>query len=286
MSLHIKNIMVTGGNAGIGFALCKQLVVEHGCRVFLGSRNADKGMDAVRDIRKALSEDCSNLIELVVVDVGDDSSVNAAAATVASYLGSSKLFALVNNAGVGPQQASAEEIININLFGTKRMVDAFAPFIDNSDGRIVNVGSGAGCSYCQHCPPATQALLCREPASWELIVSWVGKSSDGLTGVGGKADSMGGYGVSKALLHSYTMLLASQYPSWKINACTPGFIQTKLTAGWGASKSPEEGTVAIRKLLFEDLQGNGWYYGSDGVRSPYHFMRNPGEPEYDGVSPY
>ena len=68
MSLHIKNIMVTGGNAGIGFALCKQLVVEHGCRVFLGSRNADKGMDAVRDIRKALSEDCSNLIELVVVD--------------------------------------------------------------------------------------------------------------------------------------------------------------------------------------------------------------------------
>ena len=28
------------------------------------------------------------------------------------------------------------------------------------------------------------------------------------------------------------------------------------------------------------------YYGSDGMRSPYHFMRNPGEPVYDGVPPH
>ena len=29
--------------------------------------------------------------------------------------------------------------------------------------------------------------------------------------------------------------------------------------------------------------GNGWYYGSDGLRSPLHYMRNPGEPPWDGV---
>ena len=29
---------------------------------------------------------------------------------------------------------------------------------------------------------------------------------------------------------------------------------------------------------------SGWYYGSDGVRSPLHFMRG-GEPAYDGVVP-
>jgi hypothetical protein len=63
------------------------------------------------------------------------------------------------------------------------------------------------------------------------------------------------------------------------------FINTKMTAGFGAQKSPDEGTVAIKKLLFEPLSGNGWYYGSDGMRSPYHFMRNPGEPVYDGVPP-
>ena len=70
--------------------------------------------------------------------------------------------------------------------------------------------------------------------------------------------SMSGYGPSKALLACYTMLLAKENPSWNISCCSPGFIDTKLTAGWGASKTPEEGTMAIRKLLFEPLEGNGW----------------------------
>ena len=34
------------------------------------------------------------------------------------------------------------------------------------------------------------------------------------------------------------------------------------------------------------IVGNGWYYGSDGIRSPLHYMRNPGEPEYDGSDPF
>merc|ERR1711879_160191 len=103
---------------------------------------------------------------------------------------------------------------------------------------------------------------------------------------GSEADSMGGYGLSKALLTNYTSLLAKENSSLKINCCSPGFIDTKLVPkGWGASKPPDQGTVAIKHLLFADLQGNGWYYGSDGVRSPLHFMRNPGEPAYDGVVP-
>ena len=32
-------------------------------------------------------------------------------------------------------------------------------------------------------------------------------------------------------------------------------------------------------------QASGWYFGSDAVRSPLHFMRNPGEPPYDGQVP-
>ena len=58
-----------------------------------------------------------------------------------------------------------------------------------------------------------------------------------------------------------------------------------MTRGYGATKPPEEGTVSTMKCLFDELPGNGFYYGSDGVRSPLHFMRNPGEPEYDGMPP-
>lgn len=52
--------------------------------------------------------------------------------------------------------------------------------------------------------------------------------------------------------------------------------------GKGADLTPEQGTVSIRHCLFNQLQGNGWYYGSDAKRSPLHLKRDPGEKEYDG----
>ena len=36
MAAARRIILVTGGNAGIGLALCRQLVVEEGCHVLLG----------------------------------------------------------------------------------------------------------------------------------------------------------------------------------------------------------------------------------------------------------
>jgi carbonyl reductase 1 len=50
--------------------------------------------------------------------------------------------------------------------------------------------------------------------------------------------------------------------------------------GMGATKPAEEGTVSIRHCLFKELKANGLFYGSDALRSPLHFMRNPGEPEF------
>ena len=50
----------------------------------------------------------------------------------------------------------------------------------------------------------------------------------------------------------------------------------------GATKPAAEGTLSIKKCIFEDLEGSGYYFGSDGLRSPLKGMRSPGEPEYDG----
>ena len=38
--------------------------------------------------------------------------------------------------------------------------------------------------------------------------------------------SAGAYGLSKALLNSYTILAAREHPSLKINSCSPGMIAT------------------------------------------------------------
>ncbi len=179
--------------------------------------------------------------------------------------------------GVTPDQ-----VVDTNLYGVKRMVEAFV-----AEGlvaeRVVNVGSGSGPGYVSRCPLDQQPALCTGPADWAAIEALLAGSANGSSGLGSAADVNGGYGLSKALLSLYMMLCASTYPDLQISCTSPGWIRTKLVGHDGPSKTPEEGTLSIRHCLFEPLEGNGWYYGSDGLRSPLHYMRNPGEPPWDGV---
>ena len=63
---NLKRVLVTGGNQGIGFALTKKLITEHGCHVYMGARNMDRGNAA---IEKLISEDskCEGKVELLNV---------------------------------------------------------------------------------------------------------------------------------------------------------------------------------------------------------------------------
>jgi nucleoside-diphosphate-sugar epimerase len=63
-----RRILVTGANSGIGLALTKQLVADHGCHVYLGSRNAERGMQAVEEV-KATSGNSVELLTIVSCDL-------------------------------------------------------------------------------------------------------------------------------------------------------------------------------------------------------------------------
>ena len=84
------------------------------------------------------------------------------------------------------------------------------------------------------------------------------------------------------------MILAASHPNLKINSCSPGYVLTDLTAGMGATKTPEESNchVAPLHLLFGEVEqpeaNKGRYYGSDGVRPPLDVYRGPGDPPYVG----
>jgi len=290
--------LVTGGNQGIGYALCKQLAVEHDCHVFLSARSPQKGMDAVSKIEKAIGSTpgCKGSIDFLKLDTSDENSVALAAATFAETLKGgtgatappTPLGAIVNNAGIGLNTGDTGDILNTNLYGPKRVCDHFVPFLDPTQGRIVNVGSGLGPIYVGSVrSQADRALLCSGGGGGDAAITW-----EDIENYAKRANpnQSGGdpYGLSKALLACYSStVLARQHPNLLVSCVTPGFINTRMTAGWGSSKSPAEGTLAIRRCLFETLaHGSGWYYGSDGVRSQYHFMRNPGEPEYDGINPF
>lgn len=82
---------------------------------------------------------------MVQLDVSDRVSIEKAAAQVKKDLGDKRLYALVNNAGIG--RGDHDEVMRTNVFGAKYMCDAFIPLLDQEHGRIVNVGSGAGPMY-------------------------------------------------------------------------------------------------------------------------------------------
>ena len=45
--------------------------------------------------------------------------------------------------------------------------------------------------------------------------------------------------------------------------------------------------MAIKHCLFTaGAECTGFYFGSDALRSPLHFMRNPGDPAWDGTMPF
>lgn len=131
----------------------------------------------------------------------------------------------------------------------------------------------------------------------------------------------------QACLNMYNHVAAREHPSLVINACTPGFsesrrhrrqrgrtrsahqtpdarapsrapphrtVETDLTRPLADSsrkspaemgmKPPEHGAHSAMALLFSsDVRTSGCYYGSDGVRSPLHKYRAPGDPPYTGA---
>lgn len=273
-----RRILVTGGNAGIGFALCSQLA-EKGCHVYLCSRNIDKGMAAVQQI---MDQQPAAKVELVPCDTSCDKSVAGAAGLVKESLGGDALYAIVNNAGCGLNQAgdvSVDNVCNTNMYGPKRVCEAFIPLLQPSGARIVNVGSGAGPGFVNK-NPQHRDLLCRWSTTWEQLEALAQtKPWD--------ADApVSYYGFSKAGLHVFSRVLSQTHPAITTSTVSPGFILTAMTKGWGAKKPPEEGTVSILHCLFDELTGSGFFYGSDAKRSPLHYMRDPGTPEYLGDEDY
>lgn len=269
-----RRVLVTGGNKGIGYALCKQLAAEHNYHVLLGSREKGRGERAIEMMLKTAPE-CEGKVTLLSLDVSDDDSVSEAARVVAAQFGTdpAPLYGVINNAGVG-FGLSMEETLATNLYGTRRVCEAFMPLLCQSSGRIVNTGSASGPMFVARCDKL-RATLTDPAVTWERLEATM---RDAVASPSG----MESYGFSKACVNAYTMLLANEHPNLAINACSPGFIDTDITRGMGATKPPEEGTKAAFYCLMGELQGNGRYYGSDAVRSPLDRYRSPGDPPYTG----
>jgi len=190
--------LITGAAQGLGREVAAQLA-RRGHDVLITARDADAA-------RAAADELGENVTALPALDITDPPSVEAVVKAVTT--GPGRLDVLVNNAAAyvdwtetvsGADLTAAHRVLETNLFGAWRLIQALLPLLQRSPApRIVNVSSGAG----SHGDPAF-----------------------GLTARGGAAAS---YGISKAALNALTATLAAELAdsSVLVNAVCPGLTAT------------------------------------------------------------
>jgi NAD(P)-dependent dehydrogenase (short-subunit alcohol dehydrogenase family) len=196
--------LVTGGNRGIGFEVCRQLA-DLGYVTILTARDAPKGEAAARSLRRP-----GRTVLFRQLDVTCAESIEAARDwTAARY---EKLDALVNNAAilyddwqraVDADLDTAREAMETNLYGPWHVAQAFLPLLRASGrARVVNVSSGSG---------QLASMRGGTPA----------------------------YAISKAALNALTRILAAELQRDRIlvNAVCPGWVATDM--GGGGRPIPE-----------------------------------------------
>lgn len=141
----MKKVLITGANRSIGFETARQLL-QKGYYVYLGSRNAENGEEAV----EKLKAEGLNEVEAIQIDVSDPESVKAARAEIGKK--TEVLDVLINNAGIlggmtqtatGADIAVFKQVYDTNVFGAVLVTQAFIDLLQKSpQPRMVNVTSG------------------------------------------------------------------------------------------------------------------------------------------------
>ncbi|XP_060109760.1 C-signal-like [Heteronotia binoei] len=131
---HIRTVMVTGANRGIGMELVRQFAEMRNppeC-IFATCRNPQD--ERMQELKK-LADKHSNIV-IVKLEVTDEESIKAAAKVVEGHLAGRGLNLLINNAGVMPpstletvDQEDMLSVCKINLVGPMLMTKTFLPLV-------------------------------------------------------------------------------------------------------------------------------------------------------------
>jgi len=132
-----STVVVTGGAAGIGLAVCTKLA-EFGLGVIAADRDGEGAARAAETI--------GTQARAITVDVTDSDSVNELMAEVEAA--GVPLHGLVNCAGAARPRSSAEladadvdDLVDVHLYGAVRCCRAAFPSLSRDGGSVVNISS-------------------------------------------------------------------------------------------------------------------------------------------------
>ncbi|KAL3477601.1 NAD(P)-binding protein [Aspergillus californicus] len=216
VSLAGKTAIVTGGNTGLGFECCKQLIGLGVARLIIACRTPAKGEDAKKQL--AASSKGKTQIEITKLDLASYDSI----ASFVDYTKTlDRLDIVINNAGVCKRgfeldvRTGHEETIQVNHLGNSLFIILLLPVLQSknspeSPGRLTFVSSDtpAWAKFKeQNSDPIIPAFDKKETFEW----------SDR-------------YGTSKLLGQLFLSELVKRVPSSVaiVNATNPGLCKSGL----------------------------------------------------------
>jgi NAD(P)-dependent dehydrogenase (short-subunit alcohol dehydrogenase family) len=207
MGIEGATVLITGGNTGIGKATATELA-RRGAHVVFTSRNAERGTEALADIRAASGRDD---VECLALDLADFASVRRCAAEFLER--ETRLDVLINNAGInlirGKRQLSAQGYelhLAVNHLGHMLLTDLLLDRLKAcAPSRIVVLSSHA-------------YLMCPDGLKLDDLQMEQGYQAFQC------------YGHSKLANIAYTVELAKRLEGTgvTVNAVHPGFVETEL----------------------------------------------------------
>ncbi|WP_417642720.1 SDR family oxidoreductase [Enterobacter kobei] len=241
--MNNKNVLITGANKSIGFETARELGLL-GYKVWLGSRDNDRGKSAVDSLTKEGID-----AQLIIIDVTSTRSIEEAAQRIQREDG--KLDVLINNAGilgahdVAPGEQPVDDIMTVydtNVFGLIRVTQAFIPLLKCApNARIIMVSSGLG------------------------SLEWVSDVNHPYS----RVQAMG-YTSSKTAVNAITVAFANalKVEGISINAVDPGYTATDFNGhtGYRTVAEAARGIVWLAEEAKSDMTA-GFYF--DQNRAPW-----------------
>ncbi|WJZ89469.1 hypothetical protein VitviT2T_008689 [Vitis vinifera] len=160
----------------------------------------------------------------------------------------------------------AEECLNTNYYGCKRVTEALLPLLKLSTlgARIINVSSLRGELKRIPSEKIRNELGDMESLMEDKLDAILEKFLHDLKAnalqANGWSVMLPSYSISKATLNAYTRVLAKKYPEMCINCVHPGYVDTDINWHTGTMTVEEGARGSVKLALLPDGGPTGCYF--------------------------
>ncbi|MCL7052199.1 hypothetical protein MKW94_014538 [Papaver nudicaule] len=159
----------------------------------------------------------------------------------------------------------AEECMQTNYYGVKSVTKALLPLLQLSDSpRIVNVSSAMGKLKFISNEKALEMLSDGDRLTEERVDECVDMFfkdfKEDLFETKGWPSYLPAYTISKVCLNAFTRILAREYPTFRINCVSPGWVKTDICFNSGVLTTVEGAERVVNLSLLPDNGPSGLYF--------------------------